>query len=165
MRELSKSYWRIKGKISDSALWHEPLYQQKIKRGKWQHRNASKIRLIIITNRLRTVRWRNYSYPTGMLNLLTGTTFPFPITDYNRKDRYFKLVFFSKNIATGAASQQRTLTPPDNWSCPKRDLHVFKCRDQTLLNLSCFRTLCFEHPSVLLFCLKTWEKYLNRIGV
>ena len=33
------------------------------------------------------------------------------------------------------------------------DLHVFLCRDQSLLNLSSCRTLNFEHPSVLLFCL------------
>ena len=31
----------------------------------------------------------------------------------------------SWNIATGAASQQRTLTPPDTWSCPIGDLHLF----------------------------------------
>ena len=34
---------------------------------------------------------------------------------------------FPWNIATGAASQQRTLTPPDTWSCPIWDLHLFKC--------------------------------------
>ena len=34
---------------------------------------------------------------------------------------------FPKNIATGAASQQRTLTPPDTWSCPIWDLHLFLC--------------------------------------
>ena len=32
---------------------------------------------------------------------------------------------FPWNIATGAASQQRTLTPPDTWSCPIWDLHLF----------------------------------------
>ena len=32
---------------------------------------------------------------------------------------------FPQNIATGAASQQRTLTPPDTWSCPIWDLHLF----------------------------------------
>ena len=32
---------------------------------------------------------------------------------------------FQWNIATGAASQQRTLTPPDTWSCPIWDLHLF----------------------------------------
>ena len=32
---------------------------------------------------------------------------------------------FPLNIAMGAASQQRTLTPPDTWSCPIWDLHLF----------------------------------------
>ena len=29
------------------------------------------------------------------------------------------------DIATGAASQERTLTPPATWSCPIKDLHLF----------------------------------------
>ena len=32
---------------------------------------------------------------------------------------------FSWNIATGAASQKRTLTPSHTWSCPIVDLHLF----------------------------------------
>ena len=36
--------------------------------------------------------------------------------------------------------QQRTLTPPDTWSCPIWDLHLFWCWDHSFLNLSCLRT-------------------------
>ena len=32
---------------------------------------------------------------------------------------------FNRTFATGAACQQRTLTPPDTWSCPIWDLQVF----------------------------------------
>ena len=40
----------------------------------------------------------------------------------------------------GAPSQQRTLTPPDTWSCPIKDLHLFLCWDHSFLNLPCLRT-------------------------
>ena len=46
---------------------------------------------------------------------------------------------FPYNITTDAASQQRTLTPPDNWSCPIWNLHLF-CWDHSFLNLSYIRT-------------------------
>ena len=58
---------------------------------------------------------------------------------------------FHETFATDAACQQRTLTPPDTLSC--FIACVFKCWDWSLLNLSLFRILNFEHPSVLLFCL------------
>ena len=32
---------------------------------------------------------------------------------------------FHRTFATGAASQQRSLIPPDTWSCPIWDLHLF----------------------------------------
>ena len=32
------------------------------------------------------------------------------------------------------------LTPPDTWSCPIWDLHLFLCWDHSFLNLSCLRT-------------------------
>ena len=40
-------------------------------------------------------------------------------------DLITKFLRFQKNITTGAASQQMTLTPPDTWSCPIWDLHLF----------------------------------------
>ena len=38
---------------------------------------------------------------------------------------YYQILEVSINIATGAASPQRMLTPPDTWSCPIWDLHLF----------------------------------------
>ena len=61
--------------------------------------------------------------------------------------------FAHRTFERGTASQQRKLTPLDNWSCPIWDLPLFWCWDHTLLDLSCFRTLSFEHLFVLLFCL------------
>ena len=58
-------------------------------------------------------------------------------TDFDLITEFWR---FPWNIATGAASQQRTLTPPDTWSCPIWDLHLFKCWDHSFLNLSCLRT-------------------------
>ena len=59
------------------------------------------------------------------------------ITDFNLITKFRR---FQQNIATGAASLQRTLTSPDTWSCPIWDLHLFKCWDHPFLNLSCLRT-------------------------
>ena len=36
---------------------------------------------------------------------------------------------FHRTYATGAAYHQRTLTPPDTWSCPIWDLQMFFCWD------------------------------------
>ena len=38
---------------------------------------------------------------------------------------YLVVQGFHRTYATGAACQQRTLTPPDTWSCPFWDLHLF----------------------------------------
>ena len=53
---------------------------------------------------------------------------------------------FHRTFATGAACQQRTLTPPDTWLFPLWGLHLFYCWDQSLLNLSYFRLLEFPTP-------------------
>ena len=46
---------------------------------------------------------------------------------------YCRIWLFTKvcevSIATGAAYQQRTLAPPDTWSCPILDLQMFSCWD------------------------------------
>ena len=55
---------------------------------------------------------------------------------------------FHRTYATGATCQQRTLTPPDTWSCPTLGLAC------VLLNLSCLRTFEFRislGTSLLLF--------------
>ena len=60
---------------------------------------------------------------------------------------------FHRTYATGAACQQRTLTPPDTWSCPT--LGSCMCSNvDTNLSWTCFDSglLNFEHPSVPLFC-------------
>ena len=33
-----------------------------------------------IADRLRTVSWSNYGHPTGVVNRITGATFPLPTT-------------------------------------------------------------------------------------
>ena len=63
---------------------------------------------------------------------------------------------FHRTYPTGVA--QGALTPQDNWSRPIWDLHAFYLLRPTLfLNLSLFfRTMHFEHPSVLSqFCIVT----------
>ena len=57
---------------------------------------------------------------------------------------YLIVQAFHRTYATGAACQQRTLTPRDTWSCPTLGLALFLCRDQSLLNLSCLRTFEFR---------------------
>ena len=61
---------------------------------------------------------------------------------------------FHRTYATGAACQQRTLTPPDTWSCPTLGLACV-LNVETNLSWTCLVSglLNFEHPSVLLFCL------------
>ena len=38
---------------------------------------------------------------------------------------YYRILEVSIEHCNGCASQQRTLTPPDTWSCPIWDLHLF----------------------------------------
>ena len=73
-------------------------------------------------------------------------------------DLYQILSGFHRTFATGVACRQGTLTPPDTWSRPFWDLHIFYLlRPLFLPNLSLvFRTMLFEYPSVLsrfCFCL------------
>ena len=56
-----------KRKVSDSVLWKKPLYQQKVNMAPWQHLDVTKkSNYTAIMDRLRTVRWSNYSHPTGL---------------------------------------------------------------------------------------------------
>ena len=41
-----------------------------------------------------------------------------PITDLDLITEFDFLLNYERTFATGAACQQRTLTPPDTWSCP-----------------------------------------------
>ena len=62
----------------------------------------------------------NWSDITPICELITELCF---ITDFDLTC-ITKFWRFPYNIATGAASQQRTLTPPATWSCPIWDLHL-----------------------------------------
>ena len=51
---------------------------------------------------------------------------------------------------------------------PLWDLHVFSCRDQSLLNLSCLRTFEFRTPlgtsllhTIHIFCYFGWYSYIT----
>ena len=57
-------------------------------------------------------------------------------------------MYIHENL-TGDARYNR---PFNSKFCVTR-LHIYKSWAQLVLNLSCFPTLSFEHPSVLLFCL------------
>ena len=59
---------------------------------------------------------------------------------------------FHRTFATGAACQQRTLTPPDTWSCPTLGLaSVLMLRPISPWTCLVSGLLSFEHPWLLLF--------------
>ena len=51
---------------------------------------------------------------------------------------------FHRTYATGAACQQRTLTPPDTWSCPTLGLSCVLMSRPISPDLSCLRTFEFR---------------------
>ena len=91
----------------------------------------------------------NWSDITPICELITELDFN---TDFDLITEVWR---FPKNIATGAASQRRTLTPPDTWSCPIWDLHLFSCWDHSFLNLSYLRT--FWVSNIPLYFYFTWS--------
>ena len=66
-----------------------------------------------------------------------------PVTDLDLTTEIDFLRCVHRTFATGAACQQRTLTPTDTWSCPTLGLACVLMY-QSLLNLSCFRTSEFR---------------------
>ena len=48
-----------------------------------------------------------------------------PVTELELNTIFYVITIFHGSFATGAASQQRTLTPPDTWWFPIWDLHLF----------------------------------------
>ena len=63
---------------------------------------------------------------------------------------------------TFAANQKRTLTPPDTWSYPIWDLHLFLCWDHSFLNLSYPRTFWVSNiPRYFYFALNYLAKYIE----
>ena len=71
---------------------------------------------------------------------------------FNRLWRYYLILGgFYRTFVTGAASKQRTLTPPDAWSCHIWDLHLFLCWDHSLQSLSYFQTFGVSNISWFFF--------------
>ena len=91
-----------------------------------------------------------------------------PFTDLDRTllpDLTFYLIVwgFHRTFATGAACQQRTLTPPDTWSRPTLGL---ACVLMSRPISPEFVLFSFEYPSVLLFWLRqTYWKKLARWAI
>ena len=76
-----------KRKRSDSVLWQESLYHQKMK-VKRQHKDATNaFDYTKIADRLRKVSWRYYCHPTGVEKPMYGIpTFPLIAKDLLSKD-------------------------------------------------------------------------------
>ena len=69
---------REKGRYLTQSYDIIPIHQRKFRKGKRQHNNATKMsEHTTITDRLRTVRWSDEDYPTGVVNPGYGiSTFP-----------------------------------------------------------------------------------------
>ena len=85
--------WSVRG--SHQAVWGPPLPNVTGHSGWWPHTVTPSI------DRTYTNFW-----PLPIWTLLPNLTF------------YLIVQGFHRTYATGAACQQRTLTPPDTWSCP-----------------------------------------------
>ena len=72
---------------------------------------------------------------------------------------YWLMRCFHRTYATGEVCWQGTLTLPDTWSLPIWDLHMFYLLAQSF-SRACrnfFRTIHFEHPSVL----SRWQSFTS----
>ena len=85
--------WSVRG--SYQTIWGPPLPNVTRHSGRWPHTVTPSI-------------------DRSLHQFLTITDLDF-ITEF---DFYLILQGFHRTYATGAACQQRTLTPPDTWSCP-----------------------------------------------
>ena len=76
--------------------------------------------------------------------LIQSETFLLQSTFYRRMRGFYR------TFATGMACQEGTLTPPDTWSSPIWNLHMFNLLRPILFpNLYFFRIIHFEDSSVL----------------
>ena len=59
-----------------------PYTNRNVKKATWRHKDVTKSSpdYTAIADRLRTVKWSNYSHPTGVVNRFKGPTFPLPAT-------------------------------------------------------------------------------------
>ena len=107
-REMSRKFeiiskevlWSVRG--SYQTVWGPPLPNVTRHSGWWPHTVTSSID-----------RTLHQFWPLLIWNLLLNLTV------------YLIVQGFHRTYATGATFQQRTLTPPDTWSCLFRDLHLF----------------------------------------
>ena len=100
-----------KRKRSDAFLWQKPLHPQTNPKSNVtiQKRHQKNFNYTTIADRFRTVSWCNNSHPTGVVK---------PFID-------IVILYYSKEVKNQFVSIehmqracQRTLTPPDTWSCP-----------------------------------------------
>ena len=69
-----------KGRDLTQSYDKRPYTHSKIKKAKWQHKNATKnFDYTAIADRLRTVSWGNDSHPTGVVKPVYGIP-AFPLT-------------------------------------------------------------------------------------
>ena len=69
VRDLTQSYDK------------SPYTSRKVKKAKWQHKQRhTNFDYTAVADRLRTVSWNSYGFPTGVFNRFTGPTFPLPPT-------------------------------------------------------------------------------------
>ena len=73
------------------------------------------------------------------------------VTFFLPNSTFYRLMrCFHRTLSTGVVCWQGMLTPPDAWSHPIWDLHMFYLlRPMLFPNFYFFRTIHFEHPSVL----------------
>ena len=67
---------------------------------------------------------------------------------------------FHRIFTMGAARQQRTVTPPDTWSCPIWNLHFFWCWSHSFVKLQCLRTMWVSKvPRFFYFTMYSFPRY------
>ena len=76
----------------------------------------------------------------------------------------FDLFAEFRELATDTACQQRTLTPPDNWSCPTFGLACVLSEINFSQTCLVSGLLSFEHPSVFLFLLVILKLKSSRLS-
>ena len=71
------------------SIWQSPFTNRNVTKAKWEHKNTTKkFDYTEIEDRPRTVSWRNYSHPTGLVIRLTDPKFQSPQQPCNQKDTH-----------------------------------------------------------------------------
>ena len=79
---------REKGRYLTQSYDKIPCTSRNVKRTKQRNK---KFDYTAIADRLMTVSGSNYGHPTGLVNRLTGPTFPLPQQPCNQKDTHLKI--------------------------------------------------------------------------